>query len=170
MVNLKKMIERGRKSSTLLYILNIGLNRVIPFNKPHGFKILKIGDDYLTTFLPHKKRNFNHIKGIHACALATQSEFTTGLCLLRNLDSKKYRIILKTIHMDYHYQGKTGITATFKITKEWLNNFIIIPLQSNDSILVTCKIETYDSYKNHISTGNVEWQIKEWRNVKTKVK
>ena len=105
-MNIKKIIEKSKSSSFYRKILNAGLNRLVPFNKPHGFKVVEISNLHLKTLVPYKKSNFNHIKGIHACALATLSEFTTGFLLLSRLDSRKYRLIMQSLNMDYHYQAK----------------------------------------------------------------
>ncbi|MCK5368211.1 MAG: DUF4442 domain-containing protein, partial [Cyclobacteriaceae bacterium] len=104
-MDITKIVKKAQGSSIYLKILNIGLNRMVPFNKPHGFKVVEIGDYHLKTMVPYKKSNFNHIKGIHACALATLSEFTTGFLLLTSLDPKKYRLIMQNLSMDYHYQA-----------------------------------------------------------------
>jgi len=150
-------------------MLNSGLNRKVPFNKPHGFKILESGDDHITIYLPYKKANLNHIKGVHACALATLSEFTTGLSLIRKLDDKKYRIILKSLRMEYYYQGKTGITATYTLDDDWLKEMIINPLKEEESVTVMLEVESHDTKSNHICTGFIEWQVKDWKKVRTKI-
>ncbi len=170
MANLRKSLNRASKSSVYLKLVNFGLGRKVPFNKPHGFKILEIGDDYITTFLPYRTANLNHIKGIHACALATLSEYTTGLSLLRALDARKYRIILKSLRMEYYYQGKTGITASYTIDESWIAEKIVEPLKADDAVTVLMEIESFDTKNNHISTGFIEWQVKDWKKVRTKLK
>jgi len=166
--DVKRLFSKAQTSKKHLKLLNFGLSRMIPFNKPHGIRIHTIVENGVTTFLPYKRSNFNHIKGMHACALATLSEFTTGLVLLNSLDADLYRIIMQRMEMNYHYQGKMDVTANFKVTKEWLTENVIDPLAQNESVIVTCEIETHDSEGNHISTGNVFWQIKNWQKVKTK--
>jgi len=142
---------------------------MIPFNKPHGFRITKLGEQSIETYLPYKNLNLNHIKGIHACALATLSEFTTGALLLTGLPANKYRLILKTLHIDYHFQAKMAVKAKFGISEEWINEKIISPLSQSDSVVVPCEVEIFDLEDNHISTASVEWQLKEWAKVRTKV-
>lgn len=142
---------------------------MIPFNKPHGFKVIHIDKHNLQVLLPYRKSNFNHIKGIHACALATVSEFTTGFLLVSNLNSKKYRLIMQRLEMDYHYQGKMDAVASFELNETWLSENIYIPLESHESVLVICEIKIHDLKGNHLTTGKVFWQIKEWQKVKTKV-
>lgn len=164
-----KIVEKAKTSSFYLWLLNQGISRMIPFNKPHGFKILEITDDKLKTFVPYKKRNFNHIRGIHACALATLSEFTTGFLMISRLDAKKYRIIMQRMEMDYHYQAKMDSVGVFQITDEWMEKEIYEPLKSKDAIVVPCEIKIEDMKGNHLTTGKVYWQVKAWDKVKTKV-
>lgn len=163
-----KILEKAKQSAFYLKLLNWSLNRMIPFNKPHGFKIFEIEDFRLKTMIPYRKRNFNHIRGLHACALATISEFTTGFLLLSNLDMKKYRIIMQRMEMDYHYQGKMDAFAEFIISKEWLEEKIVMPLASQESVVVPCEVKIHDSQGNHLTTGKVFWQVKDWSHVKTK--
>ena len=169
MFNLTRLLKKASKSPTYLKLLNFGLARKIPFNKPHGFKILEVGEDHITTYIPYKKTNFNHIQGLHACALATLSEFTTGLSLLRKLNAKKYRLIMKNMRMEYYYQGKTGATATFTISQEEVETKVLEILNTEETASIVCDISTYDANNNHICTGFIEWQVKDWKKVKTKV-
>jgi acyl-coenzyme A thioesterase PaaI-like protein len=163
-----KFIERAKHSKFSLWLLNAGLARMIPFNKPHGFKILQIGDFDIKILLPYRRSNLNHISGLHACALATVSEFATGLLLISKLGFDKYRIIMQRLEMDYHYQGKMDATAHFSIPELWIQENIYGPLETNPSVNVVCEIKIFDSQNNHLTTGNVHWQIKEWKRVKTK--
>jgi acyl-coenzyme A thioesterase PaaI-like protein len=169
MVNPTQFIEKAKHSNFHLWVLNFALNRIIPFNKAHDFNIEKVGNRYVKTKLPFQKSNLNHIKGLHACALATLSEFSTGIVLLSSLDPKKYRIILKKLEMDYHYQGKMDAFAEFELSEEWLNSKVIEPLQNLDAVDVVCVVKIYDKSGNHLTTGNVNWQIKDWTKVKTKL-
>ena len=163
-----KILQKAKHSSFYLRVLNWSLDRMIPFNKPHGFKILEIEDYRLKTLMPYRTRNFNHIRGLHACGLATLSEFTTGFLLLSSLDMKKYRIIMQRMEMNYHYQGKMDATAEFVISKEWLESNVVKPLQTQESVVVPCEVRIHDTNGNHLTTGTIFWQFKDWSKVKTK--
>jgi acyl-coenzyme A thioesterase PaaI-like protein len=163
-----KILLKARKSKFYLWLLNQALDRMIPFNKPHGFRLLAIDDHHLKTLLPYRRRNFNHIRGLHACALATASEFTTGFMLVSKLDSKKYRLIMQRLEMDYHYQGKTDAIAEFSVSEEWMQFSIFQPLKTQESVVVICQVKIHDVNGNHLTTGNVHWQIKDWSKVKTR--
>jgi acyl-coenzyme A thioesterase PaaI-like protein len=169
MIDPAKIIEKAKHSSFYLKLLNWSLNRMIPFNKPHGFRIISIGDYHLKTLVPYKRKNLNHIRGLHACCLATISEFTTGFLLVSKLDAKKYRLIMQRLEMDYHYQGKMDATAEFSTSGEWFEENIYQPLKTNDAIVIQCEIKIHDAEGNHLTTGKVFWQIKNWSKVKTKV-
>lgn len=168
-MNINDIVKKAEHSSFYLWLLNAGLNRMIPFNKPHGFKIVEISEGHVKTYVPYKRRNFNHIKGIHACAMATLSEFTTGLVMINKLNAKKYRIIMQKLEMEYHYQAKMAATATFSIDDNWVKREIEEPLASNDSVVINCEVKLHDVKGNHLSTGNIYWQIKPWDKVKTKL-
>ena len=162
------VLQKAKTSSFYLRILNWSLNKMIPFNRPHHFKIVEIGDYKLKTLIPYRKSNFNHIRGIHACALATVTEFTSGFLLVSKLDGKKYRLIMQRLEMDYHYQGKIDALATFEVSDSWMQQQIYEPLNSQDAVVITCEVKIHDTKGNHLTTGKIFWQIKDWAKVKTK--
>lgn len=168
-MELNSLIDKARTSNIRLWLLNRLLYRVIPFNKPHKFEISSIGGDDVEIKLPFRRPNLNHIRGLHACALATLSEYTTGFMMIRKLDNKTYRIIMQRIEMDYHYQGKSAAFCKFELSEERVNREIIQPLKSSDSVVVICEPKIYDEHKNHLTTGKVYWQVKSWEKVRTKI-
>ena len=70
--------------------------------------------------------------------------------------------------MTYHYQAKTAVHVTFKISKQQIDEDILLPLKTQDAIFKEFAVEVYDTENNHICTGLINWQIKAWTNVKTK--
>lgn len=167
-MDLKQLLKRSETSAFYLWLLNNVLWKKIPFNGPHKFKIEKISKNAFTISLPYRTKNLNHIKGIHACALATLCEYISGLTLVSLISEKEYRIILKNISMTYHYQAKKNVEATFSLSPLIIENEILIPLQNTDSVFKEFAVEVYDTDKNHICTGLINWQIKKWSKVKTK--
>lgn len=163
-----KLIQKSKDSSFYLWLLNTGLNRMIPFNQPHGFRILQIETGSIKVKLPFKRKNQNHIKGIHACAMATLAEYATGLTLISCLDPQAYRIIMQKIQMEYYYQGKKDAFATFSITDSWLKENVLDIVESGTPVIVPCIIDIHDIDNNKLATGNISWQIKAWKDVKTK--
>ncbi len=166
---METLLRKARTSSFYRWLLNRALGRMIPFNRPHDFTVVEIENDRVKVRLPYKRANHNHIRGLHACALATASEFTTGFLLVTKLDPKKYRLIMKRLEMEYHYQGKTDAFAEFAISDQWVREQVLQPLDSADAVVVNCEIRIHDANGNHLTTGNVHWQIKDWGRVKTAI-
>lgn len=169
MEKLNSFIEKAKHSKFYLWLLNTVLLRMVPFNKPHNIRVTHIGEDELTMTADNIKPNRNHIRGIHACLLATLCEYVSGLSLLIHFSPKEYRIILKNIHMTYHYQARTSVFVKFKITKEQIQREILDPLKTSEAVFRELPVEVYDAENNHICTGLINWQIKAWKNVKMKV-
>ncbi len=88
-MNFRKLVEKAKTSKARLFVLTMVTRRIIPFNRPHKISITKLSDHNIETFLPYRKRNFNHLRGLHACALATLAEFTGGFLLLTRLGNVK---------------------------------------------------------------------------------
>lgn len=168
-MNFEKYIAHAKKSKFGLFKLNLGLGYMIPFNHPHGIKIAELGDDFVRTKIPYQKRNFNHIKGIHACGLATAAEFASGFLLLTKLGSENYRLIMESIEMKYHYQAKKDVYAKFEVTEKWMNENVFMPLKETDVLFIRCEILLHDTENNHVATGYTNWQIKPWKKVKTQL-
>lgn len=168
MNQLNRLAAKAQHSSFYLWALNFISARFVPFNKPHSFSIKHITGRSVLIELPYKKGNLNHVKGIHACALATLCEYATGITLLLSVNPSLYRILLKSIHLTYHYQAKTAVRSTFELSPEWVEHNITGPLRNTEAVFAGFKIEVYDTQNNHICTGLINWQIKSWKNVKTK--
>lgn len=168
MNRLQQQVLKAKDSKFHLWLLNTALLRTVPFNKPHALKVVHIGDDDLTIEAKNIRPNQNHIKGIHACLLATLCEYVSGLSLLLKLDPKDYRIILKNINMTYHYQAKKNVRANFSLPAAFFKTEVLDPLQNAEAVFKEFTIDIYDEDQNHICTGIINWQIKSWKNVKTK--
>jgi hypothetical protein len=168
MFNPQTLIAKASTSTFYRWLLNLALDRMIPFNRPHSFRIIEMGDYQIKTSLPYRTKNFNHIRGIHACAMATVSEFTTGFMLIAKLDAKKYRLIMQRLEMQYHYQGKMDAVASFAISEQWLADKILTPLMNTEAVVIPCEVKIHDVQGNHLSTGTIFWQVKAWSKVKTR--
>lgn len=164
-----KAIEDARTSNFKRWMLNKFIGKFIPFNGPHKFKIVDITDDGFEIEMPYIKKNLNHLKGLHACGLATLSELSAGLALIRKVGFKDYRLIMQELNMQYYYQAKMPVRVKYELTEEWLQTNVKDPLGSEGSVFVELKTEVYDLEKNHICTGTTKWQVKKWTSVKTKV-
>lgn len=169
LAKLPALIEGARKSPFKLRLLNLFLGRLIPFNRPHGVRILELGKEHVKTTAPYKRKNHNHIRGVHACCIATIAEFSSGLLFLSRLNPSRYRLIMAKLEIDYHYQAKGPIIAETRLNEQQLKDQILKPLADTDKLLFTQATEIHDNQQNHIASARVTWQIKRWDAVKTKV-
>lgn len=167
-MNIKSLIESAESSTFRLWLLNRILLRSIPFNSPHRLQVTSAKPGHIVGRLPYFRKNRNHIGGMHACALATISEYISGLCLASVLSSEKYRFILQSLNMEYHYQGKSDCKVDFSISESELEEWVFVPLRDSDKITVELSVKVFDMQDNHICTATIFWQVKEWSSVKTK--
>ncbi|MAY84432.1 MAG: DUF4442 domain-containing protein [Flavobacteriales bacterium] len=168
-MDLRSLISSFPNSAFNRWRLNFILHRVIPFNRPHRLKVIQIDDEKCRVLLPYRKKNLNHIKGLHACAQTTAAEYASGLFLLNRLGFKKYRIIMKKISAEYHYQAKTSAVAEFSMSNSELEEKVLKPLESEGKVYILCQIELKGENGDHFSMVTTEWQVKSWDSVKTKV-
>jgi acyl-coenzyme A thioesterase PaaI-like protein len=165
-MKLDELIKRASTSTFYKWVLERACSWKVPFNAPHKFRILETGEGYTKISLPYRRSNLNHVNGIHACALATLCEFTIGLTLLGKISLQKYRIILKNIRVNYHYQARLPVYAEFKIDDGFVKNEIITALVNQDAVFHEFEIRVFDTSQNHICTGLINWQIKKWAKVR----
>lgn len=167
-MDLPTLAEKAENSRFYRWLLSYQLNHKVPFNAPHRLKVESITKEEMTLALPYRKRNLNHLGGLHACAMATVAEACSGFLLISNLDPRHYRLILKELTMSYHYQGKTAARAIFKLPPERLQSDILKPLKHSDQVLLPCTTEIYDAQGEHLASGTANWQIKDWGKVQHK--
>ncbi len=160
-MNLQKMLQDAQKSPFLRWKLNFLLKFALPFNSPHKFIVSKINNDMVETFAAYSKKNFNHLRGIHACAIATIGELAAGLSLCQHFSGKTYRVIMAKMEVEYHYQAKKDLNAICKLSISD-SEAMIARLSEQDKVMQELKSEVYDLDKNHVATVSTHWQVKPW--------
>ncbi len=163
------LIKKGRRSQFWLWVLNHFLAWVIPFNRPHGFRLLEIGDDKVRSSAPYRRKNHNHVRGIHACAIATIAEFSAGFLLLSKLDPAQYRLVMSKLEVEYFYQAKENIIAQSMLNDDAFRLQVLEPLGEDGSCFILMETQVHDTAGNEIANGKTTWQIKRWDQVRTKV-
>lgn len=168
-MNVPQLLSRARHSMLWRWWANALLPWIIPFNRPHGFRVAPLKEGGISVEVPYWRINRNHIKGIHACALATAAEMCSGLTVLEQLDPKHYRMIMRELRMQYHYQAKRRTIASSAPTIDEIEEQVVRPLQQAEAVDYTNTVILRDVSGNHIATGTVTWQVKPWSKVRTKV-
>jgi acyl-coenzyme A thioesterase PaaI-like protein len=168
-MNVSSLLANARTSAFSRWWANFLFPWIVPFNRPHGFKVVPLKEGGMSVEVPYWRINHNHIKGIHACALATAAEMCSGLSVLERLDPKKYRMIMRELRMQYHYQAKLRTIASSSPSAEDIEEQVVRPLLNADSADYSSTVVLTDTAGNHIATGTVTWQVKPWSKVKTKL-
>jgi len=168
-LQLDKWFRRARRGGIRLWLFNRILDRAIPFNRPHGIRVIAVTETGARTLIPYRRGNLNHIRGIHACGLATVAEFTSGLVLLSRLGTRKYRLIMESLEVKYHYQAKLDAVADFEIEDARLQEEILDPLRTEEAVYISCEVPVVDAMGERLCTARTNWQIKPWAKVRTRV-
>lgn len=167
-MNLPALLAAARTSAWKRFLLNQGLNFTIPFNSPHGFRVEPMKTGGIRVRIPWWHVNRNHIRGMHACALATGAELCSGLSLLEHVDQKQYRLVMASLHMDYHKQGMGTAFAECRPSKDELQHALFIPLETQESARYEGRVDVQDASGVILASATITWQLKKWSAVKTR--
>ncbi|MDO3666448.1 DUF4442 domain-containing protein [Acinetobacter higginsii] len=89
--------------------------RVVPMVGTANIRYLEVDKDHVTVRIENQRNMQNHIKGVHAAAMALLSETATGF--LTGLHVPDDRILLiKSLHVDYLKVAQGGLTATARLS------------------------------------------------------
>lgn len=167
-MNVPRLLSKSRHSALSRWWANFLLPWIIPFNRPHGFKVAPMKEGGMSVEIPYWRINQNHVRGMHACGLATAAEMCSGLSVLELVDPKHYRMIMRELRMTYHYQAKMRTIARATPAASEIDEQVVQPLRSADAVDYASKVELHDAAGNHVATGMVTWQVKPWSKVRTK--
>lgn len=167
MKSIQAHFRAAEESGFRRFLLNRMLWMGIPFNRPHRLTIEVLDEHEAVVRIPFRRNNKNHLGSLHACVMATAAEYASGLVLLRNLDPADYRLIMKTIKVEYHYQGKTTGRARCKMEGETVNAIRKSLGETGEPYLYNAITKVFDQAEEHLCTAEITWQIKPWSKVRT---
>ena len=144
------------------------LNRFVPFNTPHGIRIAALDDNSATAILPYRRKNYNHLKGIHAGAICTAGEFPAGILLITKFPFSKFRLILADLNAEYHFQGRTELRARVEWPAQYNIEKINTELENTDKYVLELSTKLIDNTEMEVATVTTTWQLKAWDKVKLK--
>lgn len=153
------------KSAKSLIFLNQALLNAIPFNKPHGFKITSLKDEECVVRLPFVRKNKNHLRTVHACAMATIGEYAAGLVLIRNFPVAENRIIMKQLEIIFFKQAKEELRGIAKFSNKNKEE-ALESLAENSFCEIPMETLIYNKEEEHIATVKTTWHLKDWKKVR----
>jgi len=107
----RQWFERARKVPGGLALFSKALGLYIPYTGSTGAQIQSIGDGVAVVRLPDRRRVRNHLDSLHAIALASVGELSTGLAVIGALPGSG-RMIMRHLEVTYHCKARGDVTAT----------------------------------------------------------
>lgn len=112
----------------------------------------------IAVVMPDKRSNRNHLRSLHAMALAHLGEFTTGLLLLYAVSSQRYRTILVKYQIEYLHKARGPITgrATLELPKPKGKKAASASLDKKDVVVVA---ELTDAHGTLVARTTATWRV-----------
>lgn len=133
----------------------------LPFNRPHRIAIGCVDADRVQVRLPSRRSNHNHLGGMHACAIATALEFSSGASVLLEVGMRDYRIIMSRIEVDYLAKPQGDCTASAeRNTPEVLELSGVLEKEGVARLVVGAAL--HDARGEHCAQATVHWHLKAW--------
>jgi acyl-coenzyme A thioesterase PaaI-like protein len=99
------------------WAISLALGRVVPLVGTAGLRYEEITPQRVVVSIRNQRKVQNHIKGVHAAAMALLAETATGFCVGMNLPDDKLPLI-KTMKIDYVRRSQGDMVATAQLRPE----------------------------------------------------
>jgi acyl-coenzyme A thioesterase PaaI-like protein len=130
-------------------IFSFLVSQYIPYTGSISPQVVKIEDGNAVVTIQDRHAFRNHLKSIHAIAIANLGEFTTGLSVISQLKNREKAIIVK-LEIEYLKKARGELRA---------ESFSKLPEISNDTeVKVISNIKNHDSELVAIVTAT--WRIR----------
>ena len=93
------------------------LGQVVPMVGTARLHFEEVSSQRVVVTIRNRRKVQNHIKGVHAAAMALLAETATGFCVGMNLPDDKLPLI-KTLHVDYLKRAQGDMKAVAQLSPE----------------------------------------------------
>ncbi len=138
-----------------------------PFNAPLRASIQVWEPGLCRIRVPNRRPLHNHLRGVHACALATAGETPAGLLLLRTFPFSRFRLILKDLSITYERQARSDLVAEADLRAEERHR-VQAGLDAGEPQLVTVETRISEPAGARLATVRTTWQVKAWDQVRSR--
>lgn len=118
------------------FVLSKMFGRVVPMVGTAGIRYEEITPNRVVCTLRNRRNMQNHIKGLHAAAMALLAETATGFVAGVNLPDDKI-LLIKSLHVDYKKVAKGDLKAIATLTEEQRQQILTEP---KGEVLVACTV------------------------------
>jgi len=145
---LRRMWDRlgGWPAGSWLFSRVLGL--VVPYSGTIGATVVELGPGHARVCLRDRRRVRNHLRSIHAMALANLGELCTGLALNCGLSSS-LRAILVSFTMQYRKKARGELMAECRCQ----------PPRANEEREVELTAEIRDGADDVVAVASARWRV-----------
>ncbi|WP_293762542.1 DUF4442 domain-containing protein [uncultured Aquitalea sp.] len=98
-------------------VLSLLFGKLVPFLSTAGLRFEQVGHEQLTVSIRNRRKVQNHIKGVHAAAMALLAETATGFVVGMNVPDDKL-MLLKSMKVNYTKRSQGNMRAVARLTPE----------------------------------------------------
>ncbi|OHX10834.1 DUF4442 domain-containing protein [Chromobacterium sphagni] len=98
-------------------VLSMMFGKIVPFLSTAGLRFEEVGHDRLTVSIRNRKKVQNHIRGVHAAAMALLAETSTGFVVGMNMPDDKL-MLLKSMKVNYVKRSQGDMRAVASLTPQ----------------------------------------------------
>jgi acyl-coenzyme A thioesterase PaaI-like protein len=104
-------------------VVSFMLGRVVPLVGTAGLRFEEISSERVVVSIANRRKVQNHIKGVHAAAMALLAETATGFCVGMNLPDDKLPLI-KSMKVDYQKRAQGAMRAVAQLRPEQIQQIL----------------------------------------------
>ena len=108
---------QGLPDSLRPWLMSFLLGNVVPFVGTASLRFDEVTSRRVVVRIRNRRKVQNHIKGVHAAAMALLAETATGFCVGMNLPDDKLPLI-KSLKVDYLKRSQGDMTAVAELRPE----------------------------------------------------
>lgn len=123
-------------SSIKTFVLSKMLGRLVPMVGNAGIRYEEVTANRVICTLRNHRGMQNHIKGLHAAAMALLAETATGFAVGVNIPDDKI-LLIKSLHVDYKRVAKGDLKAVATLTEAQREQILTEP---KGEVLVACTV------------------------------
>ncbi|MBV8046367.1 MAG: DUF4442 domain-containing protein [Paludibacterium sp.] len=94
--------------------------RIVPFLGTAGLRFEEVSPTRMVVSIPNRRKVQNHIKGVHAAAMALLAETASGFVLAMNVPDDKL-MLLKSMKVDYQQRSQGNMRAVATLRPEQID-------------------------------------------------
>jgi acyl-coenzyme A thioesterase PaaI-like protein len=106
-------------------VVSFLLGKIVPMVGTAKLHFDEVSSQRVVVTIRNRRKVQNHIKGVHAAAMALLAETATGFCVGMNLPDDKLPLI-KSLHVDYLKRAQGDMKAVAQLSPEQIEQILTL--------------------------------------------